>query len=353
MKCGLVLTSGGARGAYQAGALSAIAEITKSKTLPFQILSGVSAGGVNCAYLAAGAENFDLATSSLAEIWSKIKPSDVFLTDSVTLTQTGIRWISDLGFGEWLGSGRGKSLLVTSPFERLLETHLDFKKIAKNIEAGHLSGIALTATNYSTGRSVTFIEGKNSSLQKLDVRHVMASAAIPLFFPAVLIDGTYYGDGCVRLYTPLSPAVHMGADRILAIGVRQEMGEDIVGKPDEGAQAYPLLADISGVLLNAMFSDALEFDVERIKRSGSQIPVMLLRPSVDLSEFANDAIQRFPYSIRHFLKGLGVSSHKGMLLMSYLAFDSVFTSRLVEQGYKDAMAAREELLQFVTMEGSL
>ncbi|MBI3541880.1 MAG: patatin-like phospholipase family protein [Deltaproteobacteria bacterium] len=376
---GLVLTSGGARGAYQAGALRALAEITRASRLPFQVLSGVSAGSINSTYLACQAGDFQGATERLARLWSTLRPRDIFLTDGLTLTRTGMAWISDLGFGAWIGSGRGKSLLVTSPLQRLLGEKLDFGALRANIATGLVRGVALTATNYSSGTSVTFYDGTSdiepwtrttrmAVREQFSLEHVMASSAIPVFFPAVRVGGAYYGDGCIRMSTPLSPAIHLGADKVLAIGVRHERSVQRVADLNGArAERYPLLADVGGVLLNAMFLDALESDVERMERINQtlslipesarrshpsklrQVPVMVLKPTRDLGELVAEVMKDFPFAVRHFLKGLGTSSDSGYDLMSYLAFDSAYTARLEELGYRDTMAAKDAVTRFLEL----
>lgn len=372
---GLVLTSGGARGAYQAGALSAIAEITQSKDSPFPIVSGISAGSINAVYLASHFDQFGEAMKKLSEIWSGLTLSKIFLTDSLTLTRTGVAWLSDLGLGGWFGTGHGRSLLVTEPLKNLLQEHLDFKKVSDHLKSGKLSGLAVTATNYYSGTSIVFYDGDSAispwvRATRLAVRaeitldHVLASSAIPVFFPAVMIKGSYYGDGCVRMSTPMSPAIHMGADRILAIGVRYERrmkSESDLHKLQR--MHYPYLAEVAGVLLNAMFLDALDADIERMERINHtvsllpqekrehsvlrEIPIMMLKPSRDLSHVVTEAMKDFAFPIRHLLKGLGVSEERGSDLMSYLAFDRAYTEKLAELGYHDAYDKKDELLRFL------
>jgi NTE family protein len=389
-KVGLVLTSGGARGAYQAGAVLAISEITRSKALPFTVLSGVSAGSINCAFLASRAGDFTNAARSLYDLWAQIEPSDVFLTDAVTLTRIGLNWMADLSLGGWVGSGRGKSLLITSPLRKLLETNIEMEALIANLHSGLLHGLAVTATNYQTGTAISFFDGnpsielwfrstRMSRRELLTVDHLMASSAIPVFFPAVLLGNAYYGDGCVRMNTPLSPAIHLGADRVLAIGVRyfrtdeetlgmnHSLSEVDLQKTEAGHRApkYPYLADVAGVLLNAMFLDGLEADVERMQRINQtlqmippeqrlahpqklrNIPVMLLQPSLDLGALVLRELKSFPRTVRHFLRGLGASEESGWDLLSYLAFDSAYTKRLLELGYSDTMAKKEQVIRFI------
>jgi NTE family protein len=374
---GLVLTGGGARGAYQAGALRALAEISRSHTLPFPMLSGVSSGSINAVYLAARADDFQGATQGLADLWSRVRPNDVFFTDPMTLARTGAAWLSDLGLGSWLKQERGKSLLVTDPLVQLINSNIHFDQITNHIRDGLVQGIAVTATNYFSGTSVTFYDGvreiqdwlrstRISVRTSLRPEHIMASSAIPIFFPAILVDGSFYGDGCVRMNTPLSPAIHMGAKKIIAIGVRHERSiKKVTDLNSSTSSHYPHLAEVGSVLLNAMFLDALEYDVEKMERINQaiqlipdqnaaripsqlrDIPTMVIKPSQDLGNIVAEVKENLSFPLRFLIKRLSASGESGWDLLSYLAFDSAFTSRLVDLGYKDAMAMKDELAAFL------
>jgi NTE family protein len=372
---GLVLTGGGARGAYQAGALAAIAELTGARSLPFRVISGASAGGLNVAYLASRATGFQGAARALVELWSGLEPRRVFRTDTPTLMHTASSWLTDLGLGGWLGTGRGRALLDTAPLRELVAGLLDVEAVRGHLAAGDVHGIAVTATSYETGLGTTFFDGAPeiqpwSRVTRVGVRspigldHVLASAAIPIFFPAVELGGDWYADGCIRLSTPLSPAIRMGARRILAIAVRH----DAAGAPahlPETAHQYPTTADTAGVLLNALFLDALEADVERALRINQTlrllppevraqqitplvpVSVLVLRPSVDPAALVLQALEHFPATVRHLFRGLGASADAGWDLLSYLAFEGVFTSRLARLGYDDTMARADEVRAFL------
>lgn len=382
---GLVLTSGGARGAYQAGAIKALAQIQykeDKKEIPYTVLSGISAGSLNATFLAAQAQDFKSAADQLADLWSHINAQDIFETDTLTLARTSLAWLSDLGLGAWIGTGRSKSLLVTAPLERLIKSKVSFNQIESNLQSGLLRGLAITATNYHTGTTVTFYDGvkeiepwiRTTHLavrSKIEQQHVMASSAIPIFFPAVYLDGAYYGDGCVRMNTPLSPSVHLGADKIIAIGVRhQKMITSANELKDPNiknilSDGYPHLAQVGGVLLNSMFLESLEGDIERMQRINQtlsiipdevvknhpsklrKIPILALKPSQDLSTLLSEVMQDFSYPIRHLLKGLGASDDNGLDLLSYLAFDSAYTSRLVTLGYEDTLKERQNIIEFL------
>jgi NTE family protein len=377
-KTALVLSGGGARGAYQVGALRALHELLyEQNCLPFPILVGASAGSITNAFLGAHADDFPVAVRKLVDFWEGLRPEDVFRTDARTLARVGLSWAADLGLGSWIGTGRGKSLLVSDPLRRLLHDRLDMAALGQSIERGLLRGFALTATSYRTGLAVTFFDGLPSiepwtrstrlGIRKhLTIDHVMASSSIPLFFPAVSIDGAFYADGCVRLNAPLSPAIHLGADRILAIGVRYPRAPDPTrSSPPAQNDSYPSVADTAGLLLNALFLEALESDVERLERINAtvhllpravvarhstplrRIPVLVLRPSMDLGELVMQTLERLPRLLRHLFRGLGATGKSGWDLLSYLAFDGEYTSRLLALGYSDVKARRAEIAAFL------
>lgn len=381
---GLVLTGGGARGAYQAGALLAISEITNAHRLPFDVISGASAGSLSGAYLASRVDDFRAATRELADMWSTLEPRKVFRTDNLTLLKTASEWSLDLGFGGVIGTGHGRALLDTAPLRELVTKVLDVEALHHAVDTGALHGFAVTATSYQTGLGVSFYEGASSIdpwsritrvgvPAKVGVEHVMASSAIPMFFPAIRLDGGWFADGCIRLSTPLSPAIHMGARKIIAIAVRHaSAGGELdafrelrrEGNWSEGTDpppTYPSTADTAGILLNALFLDALESDVERtlrINNTLSLIPsesraakmtklenvdVLVLRPSVDPATLVFATLDHFPVTVRHLFRGLGASEKSGWDLLSYLAFEGVFTTRLLSLGYEDTIARASEV----------
>ena len=239
---GLVMTGGGARGAYQAGVLKRIGELerVRSEGNPFPIIGGASAGAINGAALAIGSDDFSTATEVLTQLWSGIQPSDVFRTDAFSQARNSITWIMDLSFGGVLGGGNAQSLLDATPLRHFLSKHVKCDRIQTNISRGHLYAFAISATNYNSGKSYLFIQGKKGHpiwnrvrrvtiATKITVEHLCASAAIPLVFPPVRLEvgqeAAFFGDGCIRLQQPLSPVIRLGADRILAIGVRGENTE--------------------------------------------------------------------------------------------------------------------------------
>jgi NTE family protein len=229
---GLVLSGGGARAAYQVGALRAIATIRGGeKSSAFKVLAGLSAGAINSAALAADADDFPKAVEVLTDTWMSLTPEAVYRTDWGTLAGLGARWLKDVTTGGMLGASRANCLLDTAPLRELLARRLDIARISRHVEAGTLRGIAVSATNYLTGTIVSFFDAapdvkvwfrhdRIALRERLTLDHVMASAAIPIFFPPVSIDGRLFGDGGVRMTTPVSPAIHLGADKLLAIGIR-------------------------------------------------------------------------------------------------------------------------------------
>ena len=277
---GLVMTGGGARGAYQAGVLKRIGEIkrVRARGNPFPIIGAASAGAINGTALAAGCDDFALVTKVIARLWAELRPSDVFRCDVFAQAANSVAWILDLSFGAILGGGNAHSLIDASPLRHYLSTHLNCDRIDANIKKGHLYALAISATNYTSGKSYLFIQGKDGHpmwsrsrritlATPITVDHVCASAAIPLVFQPVRLktaQGTaFFGDGCVRLQQPLSPAIRLGADKVMAIGVRCENLEH-QKEAEEGGD--PSLSQVMGVLLNAIFLDHLATDIEHLER---------------------------------------------------------------------------------------
>lgn len=373
----LVLTGGGARAAYQVGALRAIADLWRGSRAPFSIFAGVSAGAINVASLAAGADEFHVAVEKLAEVWRNLTPDQVYRTDTPRLLGIGSRWIKDLSSGGLLGSPRMNFLLDTEPLRLLLGRTLPLSRIPQHFRSGALRGVALSATSYSTGMGVTFFDGlreiqpwfrstRIAVRQRLRLPHVLASSAIPIFFPPAKVLGLYYGDGCVRMPAPLSPAIHLGADRIVAIGVQVPKAVEL---PPELTRAprreFLPMSEIAGVLLNAIFLDALESDLERLERVNRTVAFippeqrgtpaqplravscLVLRPSQDLGTLAADQYTRFPRMVRYLLKGIGATGETGADLLSYLAFEPEYVNRLMELGYADTLRRRAEVQAFL------
>ncbi|HKJ92380.1 MAG TPA: patatin-like phospholipase family protein, partial [Longimicrobiales bacterium] len=326
----LVLTGGGARGAYQVGLLRCLARHFPDLRIP--IITGVSAGAVNAAQLASHHGTFPQAVTELAALWAELTPERVFRVDAGSLGGGLGRWLLRLVSGGTLGTAHVKSLVDTSPLREYLEETLAAVRgvltgIDYNLERGVLKAVALSATNYTTGQSTVFVHGRDvqewrrpqrvAVRTRMRVDHVMASAALPIFFPAVRIDDAYYGDGGIRATAPLSPAMHLGARRILAVSTRFHRSQQQADAP--AVTGYPPPAQVVGVLMNAVFLDMIDQDMqtmERINRliermpphqRGDVRPVHLLavRPSQDLARLASRYEPHLPRAFRYLTRGLG------------------------------------------------
>ncbi len=341
-------------------------------------MGGASAGAINGAGLAMGCDDFALATRVLAQIWAGLRPSDVFRCDLLAQARNSLTWIRDLSFGALLGGGNARSFLDATPLRHFLNRHLDCSRIQDNIRRGHLYALAISATNFNSGKSYLFIQGKkghpmwNRSRRvtlatKITVDHVCASAAIPLVFQPVMLKtarGTaFFGDGCVRLQQPLSPIIRLGAKKILAIGVR---GHNLEHQEEASDGRDLSLAQVMGVLFNVMFLDHLATDVEHLERlnqllesgqidqSGIEgcekihpLKPLLITPSVNLSQLAYQHQRDMPYLIQYFINGLGRDAASCSDLMSYLLFTSKYTNDLIEIGYHDASLQIDEIEDFL------
>ncbi|MEE4185522.1 MAG: patatin-like phospholipase family protein [Gammaproteobacteria bacterium] len=371
-RIGLVLPGGGARGAYQVGVLKAVSELLPRRSpSPFSVLSGTSAGAVNTVVLASRARLLHVAVAELEHVWGNFRSEEVFKSDASTMMRNTLRWAYAVLTGSLHGH-QSLALLDNSPLRELLSTRVNFDAIQESIDAGYVDGVSITAAGYSSSRSVAFYQGAEEVDPWLRVRrvgrrtrltldHVMASIAVPIVFPPVRIGHEYFGDGAMRQATPLSPAVHLGAERILVVGVRNEQPD----LPADGDAAYPSLGRVAGYMLDALFMDGLSADLERMARINTmlrQIPgtspsgdtgplrsidAFVMLPSRDIREIAQRHIGEVPRPVRILLRGLGAMNKGGMQLASYLLFESGYTRELIELGYGDAMERREELLQFL------
>src|SRR5271169_450877 len=377
---GLVMTGGGARGAYQAGVLKRIGEIQRVQTYgnPFPIIDGSSAGAVNGGALAVGCDEFAIATRILAKLWSELRPSDIFRCDVFAQARNSVTWILDLSFGAVLGGGNARSFLDATPLRHFLNKHLDCARIQENIRRGYLYALAISATNYSSGKSYLFIQGMkghpmwNRSRRvtlatKITTDHICASAAIPLVFQPVRLKtsrGTaFFGDGCLRLQQPLSPVIRLGAERVFGIGAR---GESLEHQEEASDDIEPSLAQVMGLLFNVMFLDHLATDIEHLERlnkllregqisqSGIEgcermrpLATFLVTPSVDLSQLAHQHQKEMPYLIQYFVNGLGRDAASCSDLMSYLLFTPKYTRALIDIGYRDADRRIDEIEDFL------
>ena len=364
----LVLTGGGARAAYQIGFLRCLAGRMPAER--FDVITGVSAGAINAAFLAAHPGSLVDAVDDLSAIWEGLSPDRIFRVGGASLAATVARWALRLVSGGGLATPRTRGLLNTEPLRRLLEERLrpvdgEIAGIGANIDAGRLSAVALSTLNYATGQTVTWVEGREipgwqranriGVNTRLTVDHVMASAALPLMFPAVKLQGSWCGDGGVRMLTPLAPAVHLGASRILAISTRYDRTREEADRPL--IRGYPPPAQIAGTLLNAIFLDSVDQDalrLERINRLLDKLPpeergglrpvqLVVLRPSVDLGMLAARYEAQLPKAFRFLTRGLGTRETASPDFLSLLMFQSDYLKKLIEIGERDAERRAAEI----------
>lgn len=372
-KTALVLTGGGARAAYQVGVLKAIRELLpKSKTNPFPILVGTSAGAVNAAVLATHARNFAVAVEGLLEVWQNLHVDQIYRADPAGVAASAWRWLGALMFG-WLTHRAPRSLLDNSPLRHLLERHVNLLRLEDAIAHQALRAVSITCSGYNSGESVSFFQGR-ADLEpwrrsqrvgahvKIEIDHLMASSAIPFVFPAVKLHREYFGDGSMRQLAPISPAIHLGADKILVIGAGHMAQED--ERPAEEA-GYPSLAQIAGHTLSSIFLDSLWMDLERMNRinqtvsmipeerrqqNGSNlrpIDVLVISPSQRLDHLAALHSKALPWPVRAMLRGLGAMNRSGGALVSYLLFEPPYVQALIDLGYGDTMARKDEVRDFL------
>ena len=385
---GLLLTGGGARAAYQVGVLEAIADLRNAcgaghEPNPFPIITGTSAGAINAAALACGADHFDRAVRRIARVWRQFHAHQVYGADSLSVMRSGARWLTLVSMGWALARWRRmrpRSLLDNTPLEKLLVKMVPLVRLPRLIRKGHLTALAVTASSYSSGEHVTFFEAatpvkpwvrsqRKAASDRITHEHLLASSAIPFIFPAkgISVDGhtEYFGDGSMRQSAPIAPAIHLGAERILVIGAGRmhEPQGDTTANP---TPSYPSLAQIAGHALSNIFLDALAVDVERVQRINqtlSLIPaevraqsalrpieLLVIAPSQRLDAVAARHVGELPGPVRAMLGALGVTSNmadvRGAALASYLLFESGYTQELMALGRADTLAMRAEVCRF-------
>lgn len=370
-KTGLILSGGGARAAYQVGVLMGIAEMVPRGTRnPFPIICGTSAGAINAAALSANAHNYRVAVKGLERVWSNITADQVYRTELYAFFLSLLRWaISGVVSGN---TPVNSALLDSTPLSKLINLVINFDRIEKSLQQGDLQALSISATSYGSGESIAFFQGQENiegwqrarrigRATRINAQHLLASSAIPILFPAIKVDGHYYGDGAVRQLAPVSPALHLGAERVLVIGVS---GNTSAAHQRE-LSGYPSFAQVLGHILNSVFVDTLEGDVERLERINStlsaippkervkqgvnlrEVDVLKIYPSQPIDEIAASHIHELPRALRLFLRGSGATRSPGAAAVSYLLFEPGFTRSLISLGFRDAKEREEEIRSFL------
>ena len=363
-KLGLVLTGGGARAAYQVGVLKGIAELLRRGAgCPFQIVTGTSAGAVSAVALASDAAHFRHAVYAIERVWRDFRVHHVIKADAASVLKSGIHWILALLTGGWLVHPPG-SLFDNTPLWELLRKNLNFDAIPRALYKQHLQAVGICTTSYSDADSVTFFACSSPPIEpwirasrkgarvQLTLNHLMASLALPFLFRPVFLNEQYYGDGTMRQTSPLSPAVHLGADRLLVIGVEDPT---VAGLGLRNPKAEPTFGQIFGFMLDSLFMDQLHADLERINRYNEnprmrRIDCLVLTPSQDLSEIALRHRYELPRSLRALLRTMGANNSAGTQLLSYLLFERGYTRELIALGQSDVRARAEEIRTFLALE---
>jgi NTE family protein len=377
---GLVLSGGGARAAYQVGVLKALVELLPeglTPTNPFPIIVGTSAGAINATALASGADNFREAVRRIVAAWENIRPEQVYHTDPWGLGRTGAHWLSALAFN-WLRKralAKPRGLLDNAPLAGFLAGLIDPQRINRLLHTGALEALAISASSYTSGQHVTYYQShrriepwtrsQRVAIQEdITIEHLLASSAIPFVFPAraLQFEGRleYFGDGSMRQLSPISPAIHLGASRVLVVGVGR-LQEPPLHNPQAQA-SYPSIAQIAGHALSSIFLDGLSVDIERLLRinrtlqllppegrshsSLRPVEVLLISPTQRLDEIAARHVHNLPPMVRALLRGVGATDVRGATLASYLLFESGYTRELIDLGYADTVAKSAEVLRF-------
>lgn len=378
-KTALVLTGGGARAAYQVGALKAISQLIFKSHCgnPFPIVTGTSAGAINATVFASYAQKPSVGIRSLEKVWQNFSVDQVFRSDIKGIIHNAARWSKSLFMQDYHKTHQ-LSLLNNQPLKELLGRVIHYDNIEKSIQANCLDALCITASGYATGQSVSFFQGQQhikgwKRHRRVGIRanikrkHLLASSAIPLVFPAINVNREFFGDGSVRFLSPLSPAIHLGAERILVVGVAPIREERHV-KPAE--VVYPTTADIAGHVLDSVFVDSLDSDLERIRRINKTIKLipedvrrtqsnlrpietLSISPSKDLSELSGKYFHTLPSMVKFFFRRIGIDDDEGSTVLSYLLFESLYTRELIDLGYQDAMNMSAELVDFFKLKEPL
>ena len=369
------MMGGGARAAYQVGVLQGIAEFTKKGApSPFNIISGISAGAINAAALASAAHNYHRAVHRLATVWGNFHCDQIFYSDWPGITKTGAKWLLGMMLANF-GKDKAMCLLDRVPLHELLSNYLHTTGIQRNIDKGILHAVSVTASGYMSGQNVTFFQGDKSisswkrarrigCREPINVDLLMASSAIPFIFEPVKVNREYFGDGSIRLIAPLSAPLHLGAEKILVMGNRMEK-EKI---PDRIQQiAPPNFAQVAAHVLNSIFLDSLEADLERLERINNtidkipehvltegglnlrKVETLHIAPSEDIGKIAEPYTRDMPVPLRLLLRGIGALKKESSTLVSYLLFEKSYCRELMSLGFEDALAMKNELKDFLQL----
>ena len=365
-KIGLVLPGGGARAAYQVGVLKAISELIPDSN-PFSIISGTSAGAINASLLASRSQSLKEAVEVLSGVWCNFRTNKVYRTETTVMLKSIFQWLLTISSGGVLAKNP-KSLLDNSPLRQLLEDTINLEGIKNNIDKGNLDAFAITAASYSSKKSVTFFQSIQDDIDwerflrvgvktDIEIDYLMASIALPLIFPAVKINNEYFGDGAMRQATPLSPAIRLGSEKLLIITTDLRSHKNHL----KDNQIYPSIGEVGGYMLDALFTGGLLSDLERLdrinqiiensennsvqtsKKKMKHLDYCVISPSKDIKKIAKEHYKDVPYSIKLLMKGLGLKNRKESELLSFLLFESSFTSSLIELGFEDGMKKKSEI----------
>ena len=364
----LILPGGGARGAYQVGVLRAVSELTADGLNPFPVICGTSAGSINAAVLASHAHEFSTGVERLEQFWRSMFCARVYRTDAWTVFKSGMRFALTLLSGGLIKTDP-KAFLDNMPLRLFLENHLQLEGIQTALDLGALRAVAVTASGYTSATATSYFEAqedidewqrtrRRGQASKLNVHHLLASAALPILFPAERIGNEYFGDGGMRMVAPLSPAIHLGANRIMVIGTRDERPD----LPPESPAEYPSAGEIGGYLLDTIFMDTLNADLARMRRINKTLELipeekrqqtdlininsLVIKPSKDLRYVTQAHVGDIPHSVQVLLRTLG-GWGRDWRMASYLLFESAYCGELIDLGYADGMNAEQEIMDFL------
>ena len=364
----LMLPGGGARGAYQVGVLKAINELTVNQPNPFPVICGTSAGAINAAVLASHAHEFSVGAQRLEQFWRSMYCARVYRTDAWSVFKSGMRFALTVLSGGLIKTDP-RSFLDNTPLRHFLQKTLRLEGIQTALDLGALRGVAVTASGYTSAAAISYFqarkdiaewqrERRRGRAEKLRVSHLLASAALPILFPAERIGNEYFGDGGMRMVAPLSPAIHLGANRIMVIGTRDEKPD----LPPESPADYPSAGEVGGYLMDTIFMDRLNADLARLKRINKTLELvpeekrqetglinidsLVIKPSKDLRHVTQAHVGDIPLSVQVLLRTLG-GWGRDWRMASYLLFESAYCGELIDLGYSDGMNAEKDIVEFL------